>query len=55
MVFNTVVRHYRQLEAVDGRQTNSLPHIITTNLEHDSVDLTVRKMKEHGEIGTFAV
>lgn len=50
MVFNTVARYYQQFCAVDG-MCKSLPHIIISNLEHDSVDLTVRKMEELGRIG----
>ena len=50
MVFDSVARYYRELQAEDGGPS-SLPHIIISNLEHDSVDLTVRKMEEMGRIG----
>ena len=50
MVFDSVARYYTDLHAEDSGQ-GSLPHIITTNLEHDSVDLTARKMEEQGRIG----
>ena len=50
MVFDSVARYYTDLHAEDSGR-GSLPHIITTNLEHDSVDLTARKMEEQGRIG----
>ena len=52
MVFDTVARHYHQLHASDKGQ-GSLPHVVITNLEHDSVDLTARKMAEMGRIGKW--
>lgn len=50
MVFDSVARYYRELHAEDIGP-NSLPHIIISNLEHDSVELTARKMEEMGMIG----
>lgn len=50
MVFDTVARHYQDLHASDG-EPQSLPHFVISNLEHDSVDLTAKKMEELGKIG----
>ena len=50
MVFDSVARYYQELHAVDGEHS-SLPHVIISNLEHDSVDLTARKMEELERIG----
>ena len=52
MVFDSVARYYAELHAEDGGQ-GSLPHVIISNLEHDSVDLTARKMEEQGRIGEY--
>ena len=52
MVFDTVARHYQDLRASDGAP-RSLPHVIISNLEHDSVDLTAKKMEELGRIGMW--
>ena len=52
MVFDTVARHYQDLHASDP-EPRSLPHFIISNLEHDSVDLTARKMEELERIGMW--
>ena len=52
MVFDTVARHYQDLHASDG-ESQSIPHFIISNLEHDSVDLTAKKMEELGRIGMW--
>ena len=52
MVFDSVSRYYRELHAEDGVHC-SLPHVVISNLEHDSVDLTAEKMKELGKIGQY--
>lgn len=52
MVFDSVARYYAELHAEDGGQ-GSLPHVIISNLEHDSVDLTTRKMEEMGRVGKY--
>lgn len=50
MVFDSVARYYAKVHAEDGGR-GSLPHVIISNLEHDSVELTARKMEEQGRIG----
>jgi cysteine sulfinate desulfinase/cysteine desulfurase-like protein len=52
MVFDSVARYYAELHAEDGGR-GSLPHIIISNLEHDSVDITARKMQQQGRIGEY--
>lgn len=52
MVFDSVARYYGELHAEDSGQS-SLPHIIISNLEHDSVDITARKMEQQGRIGEY--
>lgn len=46
MVFYSVARYYSECVFNTG-----LPHIIISNLEHDSVDLTVREMVDRKLIG----
>lgn len=50
MVMDTVARHYQLVRSEDGKN-HSLPHVVISNLEHDSVDVTARKMEELGRIG----
>ena len=52
MVFDSVARYYAELHAEDGGQS-SLPHVIISNLAHDSVDITARKMEQQGRIGEY--
>ena len=47
MVFHSVVQHFQQtFEGTVGK-----PHIIISNLEHDSVCLPVHRMEEEGKLG----
>ena len=50
MVFDTVTRYYQELQTEDGVNA-TLPHMVISNMEHDSVDITARKMEEQGKIG----
>ena len=52
MVFDTVARYYQEFQAEDGMNA-ALPHVVISNLEHDSVDITARKMEEQGKIGKY--
>ena len=46
MVLQTVVKHFKgQLP------TDQLPHIITSNLEHDSIRIPLQKFLEEGLAG----
>ena len=47
LVFHSCMEHYHQLYP----KSDQLPHIVTTNLEHDSVILTVQALKSKGRIG----
>ena len=44
MVFDSIARHYRNTRG-------EMPHVVVSNIEHDSVSLTVQKMQEQGKIG----
>ncbi|XP_062506155.1 selenocysteine lyase-like [Corticium candelabrum] len=46
LVFNSCIEHYRRLYP----KSDQLPHIVTSNLEHDSVMLTVEEMRANGKI-----
>ena len=46
MVFDSIAKHHHYQ---CGSQ--SLPHVIISNLEHDSVELTAREMEKNGRIG----
>lgn len=50
MVLHSVIRHC----SLTG-STTTLPHVVTSNLEHDSIDLTIRELVERGQIGEWAV
>ena len=49
MVFYSVARHYSEHVSNTG-----LPHIIISNLEHDSVDLTIREMVDRKQVGELS-
>ena len=53
MVLNTAIEHYSTSSA-GGDMSSSLTdrlHIITSNLEHDSVKLVLEKFKQLGKAG----
>ena len=54
MVFDSVARYHQELQVEDGVEASQLPHVVISNMEHDSVDLTARKMAEQGRIGMYA-
>ncbi len=45
MVLDSVLRHY------SSTSDSSLPHVVISNLEHDSIDLTVRELESRGKLG----
>ena len=56
MVFDSAARHFDRVRSEagggeGGGGEGGRPHVIITNLEHDSVSLTVQKMEEQGKIG----
>ena len=50
MVIHSCVTDYQKMMKKEGRM-NTLPHIVTSNLEHGSVLGTVRCLADDGEIG----
>ena len=50
MVFDSVVRHWRESEHCMASQEK--PHIIISNLEHDSVAKCVERLRGDGLAGT---
>ena len=52
LVFHSVTQYWNVLSKEGGVVGGvARPHIITSNLEHDSVQLCVRKMEAEGQIG----
>ena len=51
MVFDSAIRYWSDQSRRGGMTIERKPHIITTNLEHDSVDLCVRRLEEEGHVG----
>ena len=51
MVFDSAIRYWNDQSRLGGVATEGKPHIITSNLEHDSVDLCVRRLEEEGHAG----
>ena len=52
MVFDSAARHFfDHVKSEGGGGEGGRPHVVITNLEHDSVSLTVQKMEEQGKIG----
>lgn len=57
LVLHTAVEHFRRncraVEHDDGHQngSNGLPHIITSNVEHDSIKLVAEHLKKEGKAG----
>ena len=45
MVLDSVLRHCSTMS------DSSLPHVVISNLEHDSIELTVRELETRGKIG----
>ena len=52
MVFHSVIRNFKRLSAESQAQnmTCERPHVITSNIEHDSVILALRSWEKAGEI-----
>ena len=57
MVFDSTARYFFdhvRSDSEGGRSASGeggRPHVVITNLEHDSVSLTVQKMEEQRKIG----
>jgi len=51
LVLNTAVEHFRIRQNADNHDENSLPHIISSLLEHDSVKLVLERYRSTGIAG----
>ena len=51
MVFDSVIRYWNDLSREGGVASEGKPHIIISNLEHDSVVLCVRRLEKEGRVG----
>ena len=51
MVFHSAIHYWNDRARQGGVATGEKPHIITSNLEHDSVDLCVRQLEKEGLTG----
>ena len=51
MVLDSAIRYWNDQSRRGGVAIERKPHIIITNLEHDSVDLCVRRLEEEGHAG----
>jgi len=50
MVIQSCVTHYQRIMKHEGT-ISTLPHIVTSNLEHGSVLGTTKTLVDNGEIG----
>jgi len=57
MVLHTAVEHFRRSRRAAGQrvghrnESSGLPHIITSNVEHDSVKLVAEHLQKEGVAG----
>lgn len=51
MVLDSVIRYWRDPSRQDGVVAEGKPHVITSNLEHDSVIVCVKRLEKEGHIG----
>lgn len=51
MVLDSILRYWRDPSRQDGVVAKGRPHVITSNLEHDSVIVCVRRWEKEGHIG----
>lgn len=51
MVLDSAVRYWRDPSRLEGVVAEGKPHVITSNLEHDSVMLCVKRLEEEDHIG----
>lgn len=55
MVFDSVMRFWR--DSVSGREGGDIerrPHVIISNLEHDSIAKTARRLEKDGLAGIYS-
>jgi hypothetical protein len=55
-VFFSILKHYEQIRKSQGENMthiSPLPHIITSNIEHDSVKLIAQNYEENNLAGNF--
>ena len=53
MVLNTGVEHYRMTQNTNSYAEHSLPHVISSSLEHDSIKLVLERYHATGRAGTY--
>ena len=53
MVLDTAVEHFRMTQNADNHADYSLPHIITSSLEHDSIKLVLERYQNTGKAGSY--
>lgn len=53
MVFDSIVRYWNDPARTDGVTVEGKPHIITSNLEHDSVVLCLKRLEKEGHAGEW--
>jgi len=53
LVLNTAVEHFRMTQNADNFAEHSLPHIITSSLEHDSIKLVLERYRNTGKAGSY--
>ena len=51
MVIQTAVKYFLNQQKEHNFDQHSLPHIITSNLEHDSISITLSQLKQENVIG----
>lgn len=51
MVLDSVLCYWRDPSRQDGVVAEGKPHVITSNLEHDSVIVCVKRLEKEGHIG----
>ena len=57
MILRSVVKHYTMRNSNEGSEQKEMrvPHIVTSNLEHDAVKLVLENMQQEGAAGRFLV
>ena len=52
MVLWSAVQYWRDKQTQEGASSEGKPHIITSNLEHDSVARCLERLEKEGQAGT---
>lgn len=51
MVIFGIIKYFKEAKAKQKSPTTGLPHIVTTNVEHDAVILPIKHLEEEELIG----